>query len=271
MTRKLSFTTMATPEDDHLGAIELAKKLGFAGVDLRCSDYKGEITTDMDDATLRAIGKDFADADIAIPSLLCYNKVQVDESDCWQLVRHELDQLLSIGAQIGVKSIRIFGCHAAKGECMSEFNDRWAEVLVAALEADDTGLDIIIQNHNKSHNAQQSAQLAQKVNSPRFGIVFSPDHLLWQNELETISLPEVLELVAPWTKELYISDMLIDDAGKRSVLPGDGIVPLKETVDFFDNRGFDGYISFKWEKLWNKELPEAGEALPKFVQYMVDL
>ena len=39
MTRKLSFTTMGTPQLDHAGAIALALEFGFDGIDIRCADY----------------------------------------------------------------------------------------------------------------------------------------------------------------------------------------------------------------------------------------
>ena len=47
MKRKLSFTTMGTPQLDHAGAIDLALEVGFDGVDIRCADYLGEVRPDF--------------------------------------------------------------------------------------------------------------------------------------------------------------------------------------------------------------------------------
>lgn len=32
--------------------------------------------------------------------------------------------------------------------------------------------------------------------------------------------------------------------------------------------GYEGYLSFEWEKKWHPELPDASEAFPAFIQYM---
>ena len=53
MKRKLSFTTMGTPQLDHAGAIDLALEIGFDGVDIRCADFLGEVRPDSGEVWFR--------------------------------------------------------------------------------------------------------------------------------------------------------------------------------------------------------------------------
>ena len=59
MKRKLSFTTMGTPQLDHAGAIDLALEVGFDGVDIRCADSLGEVRPDSSEKQLLQVGRDF--------------------------------------------------------------------------------------------------------------------------------------------------------------------------------------------------------------------
>lgn len=265
MTDRLSFTTMATPNLDHRGAIELALEHGMSGVDIRCSDHLGEITLASTDADLAAVKADFAAAGLDIPGILCYNKIDPTKADCWETFAGDLERHLAIAEKVGAKAIRIFGGYAADGQSMDEFIRLSAKVIRAALEANPTAIGIIIQNHLRSYNAPETVRLAQAVDNPRFGIVFSPDHCLLMNDG---AIANLLPAVAPWTKQVYIADMTVSDGKHSSVFPGQGDVPLRDTVRFFRERGFTGTYSFKWEKIWTAKLPDAEEALPHFLAFM---
>jgi len=266
MDAKTSFTTMGTPDLDHRGAIALAEAYNFQGVDIRCSDHKGELHPTSTADEIAAIRDDFAAASLSIPGLLCYNKISNEiSSGRWSDFESDMSLILRIGRDIGADSVRIFGGKNAEGESIEEYIDLMTGALHKALAEDDSNVDIVIQNHDGSLDARQCTRLAKQVNSPRFGVVFSPDHTLLQPEDDFDGL---LQELLPWCKEIYIADMAKKDDENISVLPGQGDVPLKETIDFFSSNGFDGFYSFKWEKLWVDSLPKMREAIPSFVEYM---
>jgi sugar phosphate isomerase/epimerase len=257
---------MATPGLGHKGAIKLAKKYGFQGVDIRCSlNYWGEVTEETDEAVLRQIAGDFRAAGIAMPGVLCYNKVQNEEPDCWQRLAKDLAHLLAMGARLGAGAVRVFGGYAKGEQTMDEFTANWAEAIRRTLDENNAPVDIILQNHNKSYNAREAVKLAETVDHPRFGLAFSPDHCLIQKEE---GIEEIFEAARPWTKELYVSDVKVVEGKHKTVFPGEGDLPLADIVRHFDDTDFDGYYCFKWEKIWIKDLPDADEALPVFVKFM---
>jgi sugar phosphate isomerase/epimerase len=54
----------------------------------------------------------------------------------------------------------------------------------------------------------------------------------------------------------------------RACIPGEGIVRNREVLEVLHDQGFDGWVSFKWEKPTYPDLPDAEVALPKFVAFM---
>jgi len=258
---KISFTTMATPDLDHTGAIALAREFGFDGVDPRCSDHLGELRPDSTAQELAAVAADFASAGLAIPGLLCYCGLSADPPETWENTKAQIAHHLRIGAAINTETVRLFGGHWGTDDAREGFLESAARTIREVLDADDSGVSFTFQNHKGSLNARDAAELAGRVDSDRFGLAFSPDHCTAMGEED---FDGILDAVAPWTKEVYIAD----GTETGLCLPGEGIVPLRETIRFFEDRAFAGFYTFKYEKLWVPELPDAREALPQFVEFM---
>jgi sugar phosphate isomerase/epimerase len=265
MKRKLSFTTMGTPQLDHAGEIALALELGFDGVDIRCADYLGEIRPSSSEQELTRVRRDFEAAGLEIPSLLCYHQIS-SASEGWpreyaeHIARH-----LAIGAALGARAVRIFGVSPAPGHGSGDLVERSAEAIAAALSGDDSGVAILMQNHAGAGTAQDALEIARRLGDPRFGLVYSADHAFLH---EAARGAELLPKVHPWTRQVYVADLVREGGGQRWVFPGEGEVPLRETIAWLDAAGFEGFYSFKWEKIWNPSLAEPEVAMPRFIAFM---
>ena len=265
MKRKLSFTTMGTPELDHAGAIELALEVGFGGVDIRCSDYLGEVRPSSLERELTRVGRDFERAGLEIPSVLCYHQIS-SASDGWSREYAEhIASHLAIGAALGARTIRIFGVHPAPAHDSGELVEGSAEAIAAALSGDASGVGIVMQNHAGAGTALDALEIARRLGDPRFGLVYSPDHSFLH---EAARGSELLPEIHPWVRQVYVADLVREAGGQRWVFPGEGGVPLRETIAWLDAAGFEGFYSFKWEKIWNPDLPEPEIAMPRFIGFM---
>jgi sugar phosphate isomerase/epimerase len=263
--RKLSFTTMGTPQLDHAGAIRLALEAGFDGVDLRCADYLGEVTPASSEEELGQVARDFEAAGLEIPSLLCYHQVG-SNSEGWpgEYAEH-ISSHLAIGAALGARAIRIFGVHPAPDQESQALVRGSAKAIAAVLSDDTSGVGIVMQNHAGAGTALDALDIARELDDPRFGLVYSPDHSFMH---ETNRGGELLPQIQPWTRQVYVADLMREGDGQRWVFPGRGEVPLRETIAALDAAGFDGFYSFKWEKIWNPDLAEPEVAMPQFISFM---
>lgn len=257
----LAFTTMATPGWGHKKEIELALDLGFKGVDLRCSEKQGEVTLATSLEELARIKKDFISAGVSIPCLFSYHKLPAGAYIEWgeNISRHIL-----IAQAIGAKAVRIFSLPGKEGEASLKEANSMAKVLINILEKDKTGIGVTLQNHKKQIDIRAALEVAETVNNPRFGLAFSPDHIVRCNAGDPL---EFVQRALPWTKEVFISDYVMEGEKGRSVLPGKGVVPLEKVIRAFIDLNFKGYFTFKWEKIWEPELPEAKEACKQFIRF----
>ena len=54
-------------------------------------------------------------------------------------------------------------------------------------------------------------------------------------------------------------------------LAGDGDVPLRSILEVLSDAGYDGWITFEWERKWHPELPPPEVAFPHFIKHMKKL
>jgi sugar phosphate isomerase/epimerase len=265
MKRKLSFTTMGTPQLDHAGAIELALEVGFDGVDLRCADYLGEVRPSTDVGELRRMARDFEAAGLGMPSVLCYHQISSASGEWPREYAEHISSHLAIGAALGALAIRIFGVQPGPDHDSDALVEGSAAAIAAALADDDSGVGIVMQNHAGAGTALDALHIARRLDDPRFGLVYSPDHTFMH---EKTSGEDLLQQIGPWVRQVYVADLVRGAEKQRWVFPGRGEVPLRETIRRLDGAGFDGFYSFKWEKIWNPDLAEPEVAMPQFMAFM---
>ncbi len=265
MKRKLSFTTMGTPQLDHAGAIGLALSVGFDGVDLRCADYLGEVCPTTGKDQLRQVARDFQAAGLGIPSVLCYHQVSSASHEWPREYAEHVSSHLAIGAALGARAIRIFGVLPAVDHDSDALVEGSADAIGTALSADDSGVGVVMQNHAGAGTALDALHIARRLDDPRFGLVYSPDHTFVHEES---SGEDLLQQIGPWVRQVYVADLMREAEKQRWVFPGQGEVPLRETIRRLDDAGFDGFYSFKWEKIWNPDLAEPEVAMPQFMSFM---
>ncbi len=265
---KFSFTTMGTPLWDGPTAIQNAKKLGYDGVDLRISDHKGELSPSASSGDMSALKKVFDCEGIECAGLLCYNATaRVGDADSWKAMTESVYQHAQIGIEMHSPSIRIFGGPIHEAPDILEYISCFAQMLDDVLTRTPESLHIILQNHGGSFTFLQGVELCKRLNNPRFGMAFSPDHSFMMGE----DLKQVFAQAKAYSQQFYVSDTLMKpDANgvprSNPVLPGQGEVPLAQAYESLGGKQFSGWISFKWEKIWHDELAEPEIALPYFME-----
>lgn len=269
---KLSFTTMGTPKQDARGAVAFAKEFGYNGVDLRVSDNKGEVHPDAIPGDLKAVKSIFDSEGIELAGLLCYNRVGNAERSSWQAMTDDLAKHMDIGLQLGSPAIRMFGGNPYGEVPTGDFIKRTADSINRALEMVDAPLGIVLQNHGGSYTAADGMVLCDTVRSNRYGLTFSPDHCVIMKE----DIDGIFARVKPYARQLYVSDISYDvpegfNRKHTGCLPGKGVVPIKEAYNALGGPAFEGFVSFKWEKIWQDHLEEPEVALPHFIKYWREL
>ena len=253
MNNKISFTTMATPELDISAQAAVAREYRFDGVDLRIIEKgRGEIPPDLTQEQADEILHQFAD--IEISSLMCYNKNIGNGHE--EMVESILNGI-RIAKLLKTPLIRIFSGRIETEENMNAL----VTALKAVLERDDSSIKIGIQNHVNHISALQTIEVCERINSPRVGIILSPDQSVARDEDYVPLLPRA----AIHTFQLYVADKNPD---KSFVLIGTGTIDNARNLRVLRENGFDGYVTLKWEKVWIPELPDYPEGMRSFLTYL---
>lgn len=258
---KFSYTTMGTPDLDAYQAIDAAVEYGFQGVDLRVHSHKGELQLNSTEEEIDGIKAYAVKNNIAFPSLLCYNKVgEVGENESWSEMKDDILSHLKLAKKLNAESIRIFGGAPKVEEDYEQYLENFIATLQEVIDSDSSSINIILQNHGGSFNFLQGVSLTQSISRDRFGMCFSPDHCVMMDE----NWNDVLIAVPKYSKHMYFSDVKKYDEGYKGILPGQGDVDLKIATHAIKDSDFNGWISFKWEKIWQDHLPEYKVAFPEF-------
>ena len=265
--KKLSFTTMATPGLGAVESIKAARRYGYAGVDLRVSDYLGEITLNSTAREISDIRSAFLSEGIQVSGLLCYNEQGGKEEGSWSKMKESISRHLEIANMLGSPAIRIFGGNPGDFKIHRDFIERTAEVISEVLQTASSGVCILVQNHSNSFTAPEIVQLVEMVGSPELGMAFCPEHSFIMKDDMAGTLPSMKGII----HQLYIADVIRVGNDYRSVLPGRGSVPVADVYQALGGSSFEGWVTFKWEKIWNKTLEEPEIALPHFIEYFNNL
>jgi sugar phosphate isomerase/epimerase len=246
---------MATPELDHVRALELAKRYGFDGIDLRVSDDRGEVKPGSSEEELLKIKNDFETAGIKIPALLCY---KIDLSEGGEKMIQNLERHLDIAGILGAPWIRIFTGDPAKTAKPEYFTREYSGVIKKVLSKRQDKPGILIQNHRGNAAVREILEILELIKDSRCNLVYSPDHL------EGMDFDKTTEECMPYIREIYIADR---NAEGRPVLPGSGIIPLAGIIKKLDSAGYRGFYTFKWERIWH-QLPGVETAFPVFFHFL---
>ncbi|MGG1519604.1 sugar phosphate isomerase/epimerase family protein [Paenibacillus oryzisoli] len=259
---KLSYTTLATPGFTYAQSIEAARQYGYQGIDLRISGQPGDIPLGASDKVLAQIRRLLERTGIQASSLLAYNPAPNGELTSWRELEAYLRQALELANAVGAPAIRVF-CKLPADSSEAWYHEQMAKLLLSVLEQDRSDVAILLQNHRSHATAGQLMRLLDRIFHPRMGMIFSPDHCMEREE----ELFDQLERILPYVRQLYVADVLSCGGRFPDVLPGQGRVPLKKIIRSFAEHGFDGWISFKWEKMHNPLLEGAEISLPYYVQF----
>ncbi len=269
---KLSFSTLGCPNWNLDTIIKNAKAYGFSGVEIRGIRDQLDITQ-LPEFRIRAneTRDKFLDAEI---ELVCFaTSIRMSEPDRSKRAEHleELKRYVDRCDKFNTPFIRIFG--GAIGELSWEQAIEAATITLYQMIEIVNGLTtkIIVETHDDWMAADHFKALMESMNSDKIGILWDVNHpymFIGEDPAET------WQKTGQWIYHTHWKDskIAIDTVmGFEPCLMGEGDLPHEQIYDVLKQGGYDGYLSFEWEKRWHPELPDPEIAFPHYVSYMQKL
>jgi sugar phosphate isomerase/epimerase len=264
---KTSFSTLACPDWSLPEVLRAAATYGYDGVELRVisreldlwnlSEFKSSSL-----AATRAVIQDHGLVIASMGSSACFHSPDVRERE------RNLDSALrmaEVAAGIGAPSIRVFGDHI-QPLCDRKQTAAWIADSITRLaeKLKRSGVQVWLETHGDFASAADVSEIFAQLDCAQVGIIWDPANAFEQNGEAPLILPQMSSHI----RHVHLKDLAQHAQGSTSyVLTGEGEFPLDILFASLDAIGFDGFISFEWEKLWHNELAAPEIALPHFIKW----
>ena len=122
-----------------------------------------------------------------------------------------------------------------------------------------------LETHGDFAAGRASAEVIRLADHPSLCIIWDAANSFSAGE----SIEDSAAAVAPYLAHVHLRDAR--PMGKEHwtpVLAGRGLVPFGEVVAALKRLGYEGFVSFEWEKYWHPEIEEPEVSLPDFAGAM---
>ena len=268
---KLAFMTLGCPKWDLDTICRKGKAYGFDGVDFRGLQDTLDVTTlPAFNAGVAATKRRLADAGLAVSAISSSINVCVLEKR--QANLEEARRTIPVALGLGCVNVRVFGggdLTKANREELAKVGCECVEQILALDGA--RKLHWLFETHDNWIKASDCRLLLDRIKDPAFGALWDMGHTY---RVGGEKPADTYKAVGPRVGYTHVKDAEkapghpeASKDGWRYVAPGEGTLPLAESIGLLRKGGFDGWLNFEHEKRWIPALPEPEEIFPKFVTW----
>lgn len=260
MSIKFSGHTMGTPKLDIYEAMELFKKLGYDGIEVRVAangQIDSETITDEEAGNIRNKSNDIG---IEFSCLTSY--FQDFSSEKRTETISNLKRVVEVANILNCPMVRVYGGTDSAPEGVW-FVDHWSRTVAGIREvaeyAAELNVNICIETHSGSltMSIRDTVRMIEDVNMSNVGMLFD---YAWVELAGVEQGAESVKRASKYIFHCHVKDWQLESKTplkKQSCLMGEGTVSWTDVLPELKKTGFTGYISDEYEKFWYPdELPE---------------
>lgn len=258
---KLSFATLGCPDWSIDTVISQAKAMGFHGVELRGANGN-HLGPDDTQATRADIKAKFAAAKLQIAAISGYTNFATPEAEAREANMKRAIDYVNLSADVGCKVLRIFGGDFGTEDRATAVRRAAEGMKVVAEHAQKKGVTLSLETHDAWGRSADLLALLAAVNNPALTICWDVANIFWLEPMKDFH-----RAMKDRITHIHLKDVRLSPEGKhQNVLPGKGEVDLQGAVELLHRSGYNGFLSFEWEKKWDPKLEEPEIALPEYVR-----
>lgn len=268
---KLSFSTLSFEEYDIDGLIDVCKRYGYEGFELRSGQGWGRL--DMTDEELADARRKLDAAGLKVVGIGSSLHIRDYQQAHIEAYRTEMRMAKALGApgiRIMVGTYRHYRTEALQ-PMDYEGAVKWMQE-ACDMGAED-GISLYIEAHNEYCTGEILRPLLDDINRSNCKVIWDILHPLFEGE----DIEKTYKILGDDICHLHMKDG-VDDPNPASLeyvyTPmGKGTVPLEKFIEVMEKHGRDVFYSLEWEPKWKPELqvlnlPNEGvlEAYPKLMR-----
>lgn len=268
---KLAFSTLGCPNWELDRIVEVARTLGYAAIELRAlaGDLDLLARPEFQPETVAATSRWLTEQNISIccvDSSCTFDSLDPDER------RRQVEVAIKhseLAAELGAPLIRVFPDMIQVGATRNETRDNIVASLREVARHVPEGVRVGLETHGDFARGQAAAELVRLANHQNVVLIWDVANALAAGD----SISETAVAVHSYLAHVHLRDAR-KVAGRehwQPVLAGHGAVSFGQTLDCLQKCGFEGYISFEWEKYWHPEIEEPDIAFPDFIKAISEI
>jgi glucosamine-6-phosphate deaminase len=267
---RLSFSTLGCPSWTLARVLDVAGREGYDGVELRFLENDDALWTraELSGTGLAETRRRLVDAGLVVSCVDTRSFFHDPDPSARARARDEATRCLELAARLGAPGIRIFGDRVQPGADAATTRGWIAEAMQALAEAGErAGAQVWIESHGDFARAADTLSILERVPSPAAGVVWDPANAFEAGEAPAAG-PRAL---GGRIRHVHLKDLKrttgTADARWTPALVGEGEFPAAEVLDLLHRSGYEGFVSFEWEKRWHPSIEEPEVALPHFARW----
>jgi sugar phosphate isomerase/epimerase len=179
-----------------------------------------------------------------------------------ELARKHID----IASGLECPYIRVFGGQMPVGISYVAAIQKTAESLHRLGDyAAPRGVEVLIETHDDWVVTSRLARAIEAAKHPHVNVLWDVHHPV---RIVGESLAQTWTNIGSWVRSVDIKDSATDfeaRLGYRYVQIGDGEIPLRNALQLLRDAGYNGWLTFEWEKLWHPDLANPEVVFPEFI------
>jgi sugar phosphate isomerase/epimerase len=266
---KISFTTLACPEWSWEKVLTEASRLGYDGIELRIVD--GEMNLPKAKPFLpENINKTLQTIKQSGLEICCIDtSCAFHDANRFDAVIEEGKASIDLAAAVNARYIRVFGDAIPDPTKESETIEQVAKGLdILGSYAEGRGIQVLIEAHGDFSVSDRLLALLEQTRSKAVGVLWDVDNT-YRTGGE--NMRDTFNKLRDYIKHTHFKDSLGTGKEVNIALPGEGDLPMEEALRSLKSAGYNGWISFEWEKKWHPTIEEPEVALPCFISHIKEL
>ena len=265
---KLAFSTLGCPQWTVEQVAEAARNLGYQAIELRALGGQIDLLErpEFQPHTIERTRAFLQDQNLPV---CCVDTScsfdAIDEGTRQENVEIALRHC-ELADALGAPLIRVFPNEIPPGATRAETRDRIARSLREVARRAPSGVRVCLETHGDFAIGSEAAEIVRLADHPNLAIIWDAANSFAAGD----TVEDTARAVAPYLQHVHLRDARPKSGQSvwQPVLAGRGQVPLRQVIERLRSMGYDGYISFEWEKYWHPEIEEPEVALPDFMAAM---
>jgi glucosamine-6-phosphate deaminase len=270
---KLSFSTLGCPSWTLARVIDAAGRYGYDGIELRFLEDDDALWArpELVGAGLRETRARLADAGLVVSCVDSRSFFHHPDAAQRAIALDEASRTIDLASALSAPGIRVFGDRVQPGADRRATEGWIADALHALGERGrGVGVECWLETHGDFATGAAARAVLDRAASRGVAAIWDPANAYSEfGERPADGVRSLGDAV----RHVHLKDVVPPKEGAppvpwTPVLMGRGEFPAEAVLDALVARGYQGFVSFEWEKRWHPEIEEPEVALPHFIRYV---